>query len=156
MSGAPAGRLERIWIKRAKRGPMDPALEATLEAGRGLAGNANRGGRRQVTIIEREAWDRQMAALGGDLDPSARRANLLVSGCPLARMRGRILRVGECRIAIRGETRPCERMDEALPGLRGAMDADWGGGAFGEVLDGGTIRVGDVVYWDAEPVPPLR
>ena len=156
VSGAPVGRLERIWIKRAKRGPMDPVLEATLEAGRGLAGNANRGGRRQVTIIEREAWDRQMAALGGDLDPSARRANLLVSGSPLARTRGRILRVGECRIAIRGETRPCERMDEALPGLRAAMDADWGGGAFGEVLDGGTIRVGDVVYWDAEPAPPLR
>ena len=135
---------------------MDPAREATLDAGRGIAGNANRGGRRQVTIIEREAWERHMSLLGAQLDPSARRANLMVSACSLARMRGRVLRIGACRIAIRGETRPCERMEEALPGLRDAMDADWGGGAFGEVLNDGVIRVGDTVSWDEEPAPPLR
>lgn len=153
---ASIGRLERIWVKRAKRGPMDLKEEVILDAGRGIAGNANRGGRRQVTIIEREAWERHTSRLDAELDPSARRANLMVSGIALARMRGRILRIGECRIAIRGETRPCERMDEALPGLRNTMDAEWGGGAFGEVLDDGRIRVGDRVSWDEEPAPPLR
>lgn len=54
MSGE--GRLEAIWIKRAKRGPMDPAPRARLVAGRGIAGNANQGGRRQVTVIARETW----------------------------------------------------------------------------------------------------
>ena len=151
-----SGRLERIWIKRNKRGPMDGASEATLDAGRGIAGNANRGGRRQVTIIERELWERHMATLHASLDPSARRANLMVSGCSLANMRGRVLRIGTCRIAIRGETRPCERMDEALPGLRRVMESDWGGGAFGEVMDDGIIRVGDRVSWEEEPAPPLR
>lgn len=139
------GTLERIWIKRHRRGPMDPADTAVLDEGQGIARNADRGGKRQVTILEREVWERHMATLGGTLDPSWRRANLLVSGCDLRDARGKVLRVGETRIAIRGETRPCERMDEALPGLREVMRPEWGGGAFGEVIAGGAIRVGDPV-----------
>lgn len=142
------GRLEAIWIKRAHRGPMDPVGEATLLAGRGLVGNADQGRRRQVTLIEREVWSRLMAETGGAVPPSARRANLLVSGCSLRETRDRILRVGDCRLRIAGETRPCERMDEAHQGLRVAMQADWGGGAFAEVLDDGVIRVGAEVRWE--------
>lgn len=139
------GTLEQIWIKRVTRGPMDAVAEAQLDEGKGLAGNANRGGKRQVTILEREAWESHMAATGGSLDPVRRRANLLVSGCDLKNSRGRVLHVGECRIRIWGETKPCEQMEEALPGLRAVMADNWGGGAFGEVLTGGTIRRGDVV-----------
>ena len=72
----------------------------------------------------------------------------MVSGCSLLGTRNRVLRVGGCRLRIAGETRPCERMDEALEGLRKAMEADWGGGAFAEVLDDGTIQVGAEVRWD--------
>ena len=140
-----SGRLEAIWIKRAKRGKMDPADHATLVAGRGIEGNANQGGRRQVTIIESEVWERLMTKLGTSLDPSARRANLMISGTPLQNARGRILRIGNCRVQITGETKPCERMEEALPGLRAAMYPDWGGGAFAIVLDSGTIQTGDPV-----------
>jgi MOSC domain-containing protein YiiM len=142
------GRLEAIWIKRAHRGPMDAVPQATLVAQRGLAGNADQGRRRQVTIIEHEVWDRLMRALGGTLPPSARRANLMVSGVSLAGQRDRVLRVGGRRIRLLGETRPCERMDEALPGLREAMRAEWGGGSFGEVLDDGPIAVGAEVAWE--------
>jgi hypothetical protein len=52
-------RLERIWIKRMKLGPMDPAERATLVAGRGIVGNANQGGKRQVTIVSRERCRRR-------------------------------------------------------------------------------------------------
>ena len=140
-----SGRLEAIWIKRAHRGPMDSTPMATLVAGRGLAGNADQGRRRQVTIIEREVWERLMQETGGAVSPSARRANLMVSGAPLASGRGRVLQIGGCRIRILGETKPCEQMEEALPGLSAAMFLDWKGGAFGEVLDDGLIRVGDPV-----------
>jgi hypothetical protein len=143
-----AGRLEAIWVKRAHRGPMDPVASGMLEAGRGLVGNADQGRRRQVTLIEREVWETLMRGLGGEGDPSARRANLMVSGFPLARTTARTLRVGGCRLRILGETRPCERMDEALPGLRRAMESAWGGGAYAEVLDGGEISVGAAVEWD--------
>lgn len=139
------GTLEAIWLKRMKRGPMDAVTEARLVAGRGLVGNADQGRKRQVTIIADEAWTEMMEELGAALDPAARRANLMVRGIDLRECRGKLLDIGGCRIQLVGETRPCERMDEALPGLRRAMASGWRGGAFGVVLDGGAIRVGDAV-----------
>jgi MOSC domain-containing protein YiiM len=139
------GRLEAIWIKRAHWGVMDGVTGADLIAGQGIAGNANQGGRRQVTIIEKEVWERLMSELGATLDPSIRRANLMISGVSLLNARGRILRIGDCRLHLLGETKPCERMEAAQSGLRAAMYNNWGGGAFGAVLDGGSIRIGDAV-----------
>ena len=61
--------LKAIWIKRVRRGKMDPVSSAELRAGHGIVGNANVGGRRQVTTIEREVWDQHMTAHGASLDP---------------------------------------------------------------------------------------
>jgi MOSC domain-containing protein YiiM len=142
-----SGKVEAIWLKRMKLGPMDPVERATLKAGRGLVDNANQGGKRQITLIEQEIWQSLMDQLGASLDPSARRANVMVSGISLADSRHRILQIGACRIRIYGETTPCERMDEAWPGLRETMRDKWAGGAFGEVLDDGEIALGDPVQW---------
>ena len=113
------GRVEHIWLKRAKGGPMDGVPAATLEPGQGLHGNANRGGKRQVTLIAAERWRELTGTLGADLDPSTRRANVLLSGIDLEESRGRILRIGATRLQINGETRPCEQMEEACAGLTG-------------------------------------
>lgn len=128
---------------------MDPAERAELRAGHGIADNANQGGLRQVTLLDRDRWTTIERDLGSPVNPLVRRANLMVRGIHLARSRDRILCIGSCRLRIRGETRPCRRMDEACPGLQAAMDGDWGGGAFAEVLDGGEIRVGDPVSWES-------
>ena len=144
------GRLERIWVKRAHRGPMDPVEQARVIEATGIEDSANVGSHRHVTIIALERWLEMMAELEADLDPSARRADLMVSGVDLERSRGRLLTIGGCLVRIGGEVRPCERMDEAWRGLRATMTPRWGGGAWGEVLTGGTIAVGDAVAWHGE------
>ena len=111
----------------------------------GLADGAKQ--ERQVTVISAERWREVMAGLGTDIDPSARRANVLVSDLDLAESGGKILDVGGCKLRIHGETKPCDLMDEALPGLKDALAPDWGGGCHGEVLEGGQITVGDPVGW---------
>jgi len=142
------GRVDGMWLKRSHRGPMDAVREIRVSPDDGIVGGVDRSRRRQITLIEREVWDRLMHDLGGNADPSARRANLMVSGIRLPHTRGRVLRVGEARLAIGGELTPCERMDEVLPGLRAAMLPDWGGGAFAQVLGDAMIRVGDTAEWE--------
>ena len=145
---AKQGRLEAIWIKRAHRGPMDVTRVARLVEGQGVAGSVDRSRRRQVTILSLDAWTDCLTELGATIDPSARRANLLVSGIQLAHTRDRVLRVGDARLLIGGEVTPCERMEEVYPGLQAVMRPDWRGGVFARVLADASIQVGDPVAWD--------
>jgi len=129
---------------------MDRVLFAEAVAGRGLAGNKDQGGKRQVTLIDEARWREAQQELGADVDPSARRANILLRGIDLENQRGRSLRIGPCLVRIYNETRPCYQMDDAYPGLREALKPRWRAGAFGEIVEGGVIRVGDVVEWIGE------
>ncbi len=144
-----SGQLAGIFVKRAHGGRMDAHEVASLEEGRGLSGNADRGGRRQVTLLSSERWTELMQQVDSMLGPEARRANLVLSGIDLENSRGRVLRIGTCRLRIGGETRPCELMEEAAVGLQEAMRHRWGGGAFAEVIEGGPIAVGDAVAWES-------
>ena len=126
---------------------MDSVSSAMLDEGRGVRNSENYDGRRHVTIIATERWSALMDQLGASIDPSARRANVMVSGIDLENTRGRHLLVGGCTLLIGGETRPCERMEDALTGLQEAMRSRWGGGAWAEVVRGGSIAVGDDVQW---------
>lgn len=141
------GEVLALWLKRFKGGPMDPVLFTEGVPGRGLAGNANQGGKRQVTIIDQHRWAEACAELRIAVDPSARRANVMLRGIDLENMRGRELRIGPCVIRIYNETRPCEQMDDAQQGLREALKPHWRAGAYGEIVEGGVIRVGDGAGW---------
>jgi MOSC domain-containing protein YiiM len=137
------GTVVAIWIKRSHRGVMDPVDEAEAIAGQGLSGNADRSRRRQVTIIDETAWNAAAAETGHAVDPSKRRANIMLRGIGLEQSRGRHLRIGRCLIHILGETTPCERMEEAQTGLRDALRPARRAGVFGEIVEGGPVRLGD-------------
>lgn len=146
-----SGRVEAIWVKPAHRGPLVAADDVRAIAHSGLEGNSHQGGRRQVTLLSARAWNEVQKELDRQLDPSLRRANLLLAGVDLGESKDRVILVGSVPILIHGETRPCERMEQACPGLRATLARDWRGGAYGKVLRDGTIRVGDVVEWTDDP-----
>jgi MOSC domain-containing protein YiiM len=129
---------------------MDPVQGARAVAGEGLVGNADQKGRRQVTLLGAESWKDAERELGTNLDPRLRRANLLLSGIDLVNSNGRSLRIGSTTFLIHGETKPCNRMEQGHPGLRAALKPEWRAGAYGEVLAGGEVRVGDEVRWIEE------
>jgi len=144
------GRLEAIWTKRMRGGPMDPHEEVRAIEDHGLENCASGGHTwRQVTVIEKEVFD-ELQEEFPDLEPSMRRANFMVSGVRLKECRDRTLRIGDLRIQMRGETRPCNLMDEQCPGLQDALDPDWKAGAFGRVLNDAVVKVGDEVGWEGD------
>ncbi len=142
------GRVEAIWIKRAHGEPMDSVESTVAVENTGLDGNADQGGRRQVTLIEKEVFDRISQARGEVVDPSVRRANFMLRGIRLEETLDRVLCVGDLRIEIRGMTRPCELMNAQHEGLREALQPNWGAGAFGVLLGDATVSVGDEVSWE--------
>jgi MOSC domain-containing protein YiiM len=138
------GRLLGIATHAARQAPMDevPAARITLE--RGVDDDfRGRPGRRQVTVVSREAWDQVRRELSAhDLDWTTRRANLFVEGIDLHKTTGYDLRIGDAIVSITGETLPCERMNQQYPGLLAALKPRWRAGVTARVKQGGAIAVG--------------
>lgn len=143
-----AGRVEGIATKAAKRADMVPVDRAIVSIEAGVAGDW-RGEQktRQVTVLFAEDWARAVAGLEPAAPWTIRRATLLVSGIANPRAEGGVLAIGNVRLEVMGETQPCKRMDEQLPGLWDALRPDWRGGVTARVLAGGEMAVGDVAAW---------
>lgn len=142
------GKLLGIFARENWGGEMRSLDEANFVEGKGMTEDVSFGKRRQITIIEQEKWQAVNNELHTNLPPETRRANLLISGINLENSRNRILKIGDCRIEIMGETKPCGAMDEKFQGLQNALKPNWNGGAFGKILDGGKISVGATTMWE--------
>jgi MOSC domain-containing protein YiiM len=147
------GTIEAIWLRPAARSPVEAVTHATAIADQGLAGDHAFGGRRQITILSREAWDSACHTFGSALDPRFRRANVMIAGVDLAAAIGCELHLGLVRVAITGETRPCELMDDhGHLGLQAALRKGQRGGVYGRILNGGELRIGMTCRVIAKPM----
>ncbi|MEM9406206.1 MAG: sulfurase, partial [Acidobacteriota bacterium] len=90
--------IEALWVKRAHRGVLDAHTAVDLVEGAGVAESADRGGKRQVTVLSAEAWEAACREIGRELDPVLRRANVLVRGMDFEATRGQVLQLGTARL----------------------------------------------------------
>ncbi|HKR13385.1 MAG TPA: MOSC domain-containing protein [Pyrinomonadaceae bacterium] len=138
------GKLLGIATRPVRHAPMQEAMDARITLDSGVNVDARgKPGRRQVTVISREAWEAACAELGVTHLPwTTRRANLLVDGIDLQAKIGYELRLGDAVLKINGETRPCEVMEQAYPGLKAALTPEWRGGVICRVMRPGEVTVG--------------
>ena len=139
------GMLRAIAHRPVDGEPMREALEANVQPGRGLDSENRKPGRREVTLLSAESWADACHELGVEIPWHFRRANFLIQGIDLPATLGQVITIGSVKIRIHGETRPCGIMESQQKGLRDALKPNLRGGVHGEVLIGGTIRVGDPV-----------
>jgi|TARA_R100000005_G_scaffold92892_1_gene67198 MOSC domain-containing protein YiiM len=133
-----------IAIRERSAAPMQSLSAATVTCRAGVEGDARgRPGKRQVTVLSLESWNRACTELGVTLCWTQRRANLLVSGVEFGPDSvGQQLQLGSLTLEVTRETDPCRRMDAAYPGLQAALAPDWRGGVCCRVLSDGELTVG--------------
>lgn len=140
------GRISAIAIKEREFGPLRSLTEATAVIGQGIDGDIPASIQRGVTLLSLHDWNAVQKDLGVQAHWHTRRANLLIDGAGgIGHWIGRMIQVGEAVIAVRGETRPCARMDAQVAGLTRALASACRGGVHGEVIRGGRMRLGDAV-----------
>ncbi|MFM9879632.1 MAG: MOSC domain-containing protein [Burkholderiaceae bacterium] len=177
---ARAGRIEAMYLRPARRVPVQAALQAHALAGWGLQGDRRSASaqagvsKRQVTLIQAEhlpvvaalsGWgERHAQPLDAGVFGGLLRRNLVISGLNLLAARSLfkdqplILKLGAAvQLEITGPCEPCSRMEELLG--RGGYNAMRGhGGVTARVLVGGDLAVGDAAVCElplmaGEPEP---
>lgn len=142
------GQLGWIGIRPGKREPLISveAVEANTESG--LVGDhfaGKRSKKRQVTLIQQEHLPLIASVLQREsVEPALLRRNLAVSGINLLALKNKPFRIGEVTFQGTGLCHPCSRMEEIFG--PGGYHAVFGhGGITAQIIQGGTIRLGDAV-----------
>ncbi len=149
------GNVVAISITGEGSAPMQSVEQVKAIAGQGLEGdrycskngsfsdNANTTGR-QVTLIESEAIDAAVRDYKAEVEYKDTRRNIVTRGVPLNHLIGEEFQVGEVRMRGVRLNEPCSHLagltsDKVKAGLvhRGGLRAD--------ILNDGTIRVGDAI-----------
>jgi MOSC domain-containing protein YiiM len=153
---APAwtGQVVGIFIAPAAADPMRSLDQVLAVAGKGLEGDryfsqegswSDRPGTgREVTLIESEAVADAGSEYGFELPPGVARRNIVTAGVALNHLVGQEFLVGEVRLRGMRLCEPCAHLSEltGVPLIKALVHR---GGLRAEIVDGGSIRVGDNV-----------
>ena len=139
--------LEGIARRSGKRAPMESLDSSRVSIAEGIEGDfRGKPGKRQVTVLSLESWQKACEEAGAELAWHTRRANLLIKGFEfLPNDVGSYVCIGDVVLEITRETDPCKRMDEAFEGLRETMKPGWRGGVCCRVVQEGSVELGDIV-----------
>ncbi len=154
------GHVEHIHIARAESAPVHSVTQVEAVKGVGLVGDrhANLSGEwddsmigTEVTLVEAESLEMLARDHGIELQPGETRRNLTTRGIGLNDLVGKTFRVGEVRMTGVELCEPCQHMTDLVgkPVLRPLAHR---AGLRAQLLNGGLIRVGDVVEPVAAPV----
>lgn len=145
--------VEGIHLHAGRGDRMRPVREVRAEAGEGLAGDERYHGLgitgTHITLVAAEVVESVVSTTGIPLTGAETRRNILTRGVDLDTLVGRRFRVGEAVCFGVKPCRPCEHLElTTRPGVRVGLAESGGGGLRADVVEGGTIRVGD-------PIQPL-
>lgn len=152
------GQLTHICIAEKASAAMQSLGSAKLIAGVGIEGDRYATGRghysnmpradRQVTLIEMETLEALARDHGIELLPNETRRNLATRGVPLNHLVGRRFRVGTVLLLGARLNVPCKYLEQVTgkPVYAPLINRS---GLNCEILEGGTVRIGDVLR--AEP-----
>ena len=148
------GAVVAIHIASTGAAPMKSVTAAQAVAGRGLDGDRyysklgtysnDAGSGRDVTLIEVEAVEALKREYKVELEPGQARRNIVTRNIALNHLVEQEFRIGD--VVLRGTRlcEPCAHMEKLT--VKGAMRGlIHRGGLRAEIVEGGTIRVGDLI-----------
>ncbi len=141
------GKIEWIGLRPVKKADLTsvPSAEITVDAGLMGDHNARKGGKRMVTLIQKEHIDLVASVMNKSVSPLDLRRNIVVSGINLLALHDQEISLGD-GIVLKGTGYcvPCSRMEENL-GAGGYNAMRGHGGITTTVISGGKLAVGDSI-----------
>ena len=142
------GRVEWIGIRPQRMLEVQSVSQVNADPETGLEGDhfkKSSTGKRQVTLIQQEHLDVVARMLGkSEIPPELLRRNIVVSGINLLALKQQQFQVGEVLLETTGICAPCSRMEENL-GAGGYNSMRGHGGITAKIVQGGQIKLGDIV-----------
>ena len=134
-----------VHVAKGRRLPMRAVERVEIDAGKGIVGDRYHGTKhRQVSVQSQDSLDAATAAYGAPVPAELTRRNVTISGAPVPRDPGALIRIGEVLLEVVRVAAPCKLLDDTIgAGAQEALRRH--GGSVCRVLEGGTVAVGDSV-----------
>lgn len=147
-----SGTVEHIYLSATPGGQPFPVDAVEAHTGRGLEGDRNLsrpdswiGSGNALTLIETEAIEAVLSEHGIDLGEGRSRRQLVTRGVRLNELVGKEFRVGPVRCRGIELCEPCLDLQRWLGNPNTIKALVHRGGLRADILEGGTVSVGDAV-----------